>query len=75
MPEVLSRAAPSVSPKHANPGGELLQGQAHAGCGAGTRGLESWPGAGKRDSEAMASTRIRKGKKFIVLPARWCCKV
>lgn len=60
------------APRAGRAGQELLQSQAHAGLGA---RLGSRPGEGEQDSEAAVSARIvGKGKKAVVLPARWGCQ-
>lgn len=71
MPRGLCRGFPRA-PRAGRAGQELLQSQAHAGLGA---RLRSWPGEGEQDSEAAVSARIvGKGKKAVVLPARWGCQ-
>lgn len=75
MPEVLSRTAPACLPSMQTWAGSSCRARHMQDLVPGHGGLGSWPGEGKQDSEAAASARIRKGKKLVILPACWCCKV
>lgn len=75
MPEVLSRTAPACLPSMQTWAGSSCRARHMQDLVPGHGG--SGPGLGKanRTRKQQRVPGFQKGKKLVILPACWCCKV